>query len=168
MFLTTAAYVYLANYADDRARSLIGTLMLFTGLAGSVFWPVTALLDRAFGWRGAVLVYAGTMFLLVCPLVLLGLPEAGRSTEPETTGEKPAPKGLTFGLLVLVIALNSFVTFGIEAIGIELFRTMGADLAGAVAIASLLGQLRTVPSLFKAPINRNHCNQSELMRAFGF
>lgn len=35
MFLTTAAYAYIAVYAEDRARDLIGTLMLVTGLAGS-------------------------------------------------------------------------------------------------------------------------------------
>lgn len=40
MFLTPSAYAYIADYAEDRARSLIGTLMLVTGLAGSVFWPL--------------------------------------------------------------------------------------------------------------------------------
>jgi len=45
MFLTTAAYIYLADFADDRARGMIGTLMLVTGLAGSVFWPITAFLE---------------------------------------------------------------------------------------------------------------------------
>ena len=52
LFLTTAAYAYIASYAEDRARSLIGTLMLVTGLAGSVFWPVTAFLEDLVGWRG--------------------------------------------------------------------------------------------------------------------
>jgi hypothetical protein len=42
-------------------------------------------------------------------------------------------------LLVSAVALNGFVTFGVEAIGIELFRAMGADLAAAVGIGSLLG-----------------------------
>ena len=41
--------------------------------------------------------------------------------------------------MVAAIALNSFVTFGIEAVGIELLRALGATLSGAVAVASLLG-----------------------------
>ncbi len=72
MFLTTAAYAYIAEYSQNRARSLIGTLMLVTGLAGSVFWPITAFLENLVGWRGAVLVYADIMALVVCPLVLVG------------------------------------------------------------------------------------------------
>ncbi|MCZ4072828.1 MFS transporter [Agrobacterium sp. LMR679] len=74
MFLTTSAYAYIADYAEDRARSLIGTLMLVTGLAGSVFWPITAFLDGLVGWRATILVYAGIMALVICPLVLIGLP----------------------------------------------------------------------------------------------
>lgn len=137
MFLTTAAYAYLAEYADDRARGLIGTLMLATGLAGSVFWPVTAFLDHLIGWRGTLLVYAGIMMLLVCPLVRFGLP-------PVATAAAPAPQaagrtGQVFALLVSAIALNSFVSFGIEAIGITLLQEMGAEPAAAIAIASALG-----------------------------
>jgi hypothetical protein len=43
---------------------------------------------------------------------------------------------------VTAIALNSFVTFGIDALGIQLLQAMGMDLAGAVAIASLLGAFK--------------------------
>ncbi len=138
MFLTTAAYAYIAEYADDRARSLIGTLMLVTGLAGSVFWPVTAFLDDLASWRGALLVYGGIMLLLVCPLVRFGLPVAQAATAaPKPQGA--ARKGPIFALLVTAIALNSFVTFGIEALGIELLQAMGAELSVAIAIASALG-----------------------------
>ncbi|MFX8612673.1 hypothetical protein ABTM13_19735, partial [Acinetobacter baumannii] len=42
-------------------------------------------------------------------------------------------------LLIAAIALNSFVTFGIEAVGIQLLQSMGLDLSRAVAIASFLG-----------------------------
>ncbi|UXT39776.1 MFS transporter [Agrobacterium tumefaciens] len=138
MFLTTSAYAYIADYAEDRARSLIGTLMLVTGLAGSVFWPVTAFLDGVVGWRATVLVYAGITALVICPLVLIGLPATGAATAP-TINKRSARKGPVFALLVTAIALNSFVTFGIEAVGIQLLQTMGMDLAKAVAIASLLG-----------------------------
>lgn len=47
MFLTTSAYAYLAEFAGNRARGMIGSLMLVTGLAGSVFWPLTAWLDHS-------------------------------------------------------------------------------------------------------------------------
>jgi len=138
MFLTTSAYAYIADYSRDRARSLIGTLMLVTGLAGSVFWPITAFLDGWGGWRATVLVYAGIMALVICPLVLIGLPATAAATAP-TISKRSARKGPVFALLVTAIAFNSFVTFGIEAVGIQLLQAMGMDLAKAVAIASLLG-----------------------------
>ncbi|MBD9598132.1 MFS transporter [Ensifer sp. ENS05] len=138
MFLTNSAYAYIAEYAEDRARSLIGTLMLVTGLASSVFWPITTFLDTVVGWRGVVLVYAGTMSLIVCPVVWLGLP-ARSSLADQATPQSDQRKGPAFVLLVAAIALNTFVTFGVEAMGIQLLQAMGMDLTGAVAVASLLG-----------------------------
>ncbi|TRA97377.1 MULTISPECIES: MFS transporter [Rhizobium/Agrobacterium group] len=138
MFLTTSAYAYIAEYAEDQARSLIGTLMLVTGLAGSIFWPVTTFLDHGLGWRAVVFVYAGTMTMVVCPLVLFGLP-ATHQAPPAAAGHGNRKKGRVFMFLVAAIALNSFVTFGIDAIGIQLLQAMGMELASAVAVASLLG-----------------------------
>lgn len=138
MFLTTSAYAYIVEYAEDRARSLIGTLMLATGLAGSVFWPVTAFLYHLVGWRETVLVYAGVMALIVCPLVWFGLP-ATAATPAAAARQKGGRRGTVFALLVAAVGLNSFVTLGIQAVGIQLFQAMGMDLAAAVAVASLLG-----------------------------
>lgn len=139
MFLTTAAYIYLSDFAEERARGLISSLMLITGLAGTIFWPVTDLLENAIGWRGAALAYAATLLGMVCPLLLVGLPETGGSPGTARAKEAGVRKGTTFWLLVIAVALNSFVTFGVETISIELFRAMGIDMARAVGIASLLG-----------------------------
>ncbi|MCZ7450208.1 MFS transporter [Agrobacterium rhizogenes] len=142
MLLTTAAYIYLADFADERARGMIGTLMLVTGLAGSVFWPVTAYLEHLVGWRGTTQIYAGGMIAIIAPLIWLGLPEVGGTTQEKTEGSGAVRKGRIFWLLVAAIALNSFVTFGMEATGIELFGTLGAEPAWAIGMASLLGVLK--------------------------
>lgn len=76
--------------------------------------------------------------MIVCPLVRFGLP----ATAAATAKTAQAGRGRwepVFVLLVAAIALNSFVTFGVEAVGIKLLQSMGMDLAGAIAIASLLG-----------------------------
>lgn len=137
-FLTTGAYAYVVEYAQDRARGLIGTLMLVTGLAGSVFLPVTAFLDHLMGWRATLGVYAICMLALVGPLLWFGLPstEAAAAAAPRGAGGR---KGPVFALLVAAIALNSFVTFGIQAVGVPLLQAMDMDLPRAVAVASLLG-----------------------------
>jgi predicted MFS family arabinose efflux permease len=142
MFLTTAAYVYLADYAAERARGMIASLMLITGLAGSVFWPATAFLEHLSGWRAVTQIYALIMLAVIVPLILFGLPEARTRRQPGIGGGGRIHKGRIFWFLVTAIALNSFVTFGIEATGIELFRTLGADPAWAVGAASFLGVLK--------------------------
>ncbi|MBY5846400.1 MFS transporter [Rhizobium leguminosarum] len=142
MFLTTAAYVYLADFAEERARGLIGSLMLVTGLAGSVFWPLTAYLEHIVGWRATIQIYAGGMIMIIMPLVLLGIPEVKSIHRKQEVERRTAQRGNTFWFLVSAIALNSFVTFGMEAIGIELFRVLGADPAWAVGVASFLGVLK--------------------------
>ncbi|MFT4184659.1 MAG: hypothetical protein QM636_22380 [Rhizobium sp.] len=67
VFLTTSAFAYIVEYFGDNARSLIGTLMLASGLAGSIFLPATAFLDHWVGRRNTVPVYAAMMAFLVCP-----------------------------------------------------------------------------------------------------
>ena len=142
MFLTTAAYVYLATLVEERARGMIGSLMLVTGLAGSVFWPLTAYLEHAVGWRATTEIYAGGMLFLVVPLVALGLPHVAGSHGTEASGRRTLRKGRIFWFLVIAVALNSFVTFGMEATGIQLFRVLGADPVWAVGVASFLGIIK--------------------------
>lgn len=156
LFLTIAAYAYVADHAEDEARGLIGTLMLATGLAGSVFWPVTAFLEHLVGWRGVGAAYAALMFFVVCPLAWFGLPAT--ACERASTAAAPVPgpglrKGPVFLLLASAIALNSFVTFGIDAMGIQLLQALGMDLAGAVATASLLGIFKVGGRMVDVGIN---------------
>ena len=147
MFLTTAAYVYLSDLAGEGARGLIGTLMLATGLAGSLFWPVTAVLDQAIGWRGAAFTFAGLMLLGVCPLLLLALPETPRQPRDQRAVAGDARRTRVFWLIVAAVALNGFVTFGFESVGIELFRALGADAALAVGVASAMGVFKVAGRL---------------------
>ncbi len=142
MFLTTSAYAYLAEFAGNRARGMIGSLMLVTGLAGSVFWPLTAWLDHLVGWRGATQIYAGGILLLVLPLIALSLPDVRSHPAAPVSSRTTSRKGHILWFLVAAISLNSFVTLGMEAVGIELFKALGADLSLAVGLASLMGILK--------------------------
>lgn len=82
------------------------------------------------------------MILIIMPLVLLGIPEVKSTHRNEDVRRRNAQRGSTFWFLVSAIALNGFVTFGMEAIGIELFRVLGADPVFAVGMASFLGVLK--------------------------
>lgn len=145
--LTTAAYIMLNEIAGRNAKSAIGALMLVTGLSSSIFWPTTAFLSEAFGWRGTCLAYAGMMVLVCLPFYFFGLPrraspgEAVSPSEPAIGPTTIARKG-TFALIVTAIALNAFVTFGFSAVLIELLQAEGLPTSQAIAFGSMLGGIQ--------------------------
>ncbi|MFK4260004.1 MFS transporter [Agrobacterium tumefaciens] len=145
--LTTAAYILLNEVAGRDAKSAIGALMLVTGLSSSVFWPTTAWLSEAVGWRGTCLAYAAMMVLVCLPFYVFGLPRRASLEEavsPSATANGPttiARKG-TFALIVTAIALNAFVTFGFSAVLIELLQAEGLPASQAIAFGSMLGVIQ--------------------------
>jgi predicted MFS family arabinose efflux permease len=146
--LTTAAHIALNEIAGRSARSAIGALMLVTGLSSSVFWPITAVLSDAIGWRGTCIVYALGMAIVCCPLYLFGLPRPAAATDvadaPARVAAQPrAPVAAgTFYLVLAAIVPNSFVTFGLASVVIELLKAKGLPAAEAIAFGSSLGVLQ--------------------------
>lgn len=143
--LTTTAYVHLNAVAGQRARTAIGSLMLITGLASSIFWPLTASVSSQIGWRATMVVYAIALAVIALPLVRFGLRDNGgpAASAPlqETGGGARPPRG-TFGLIVGAIVCNGFVTVGFEAVIIETVKALGVGAAEAIAMGSLVGLLK--------------------------
>lgn len=141
--LSTAAYIYLNEVLGREAKGAIGALMLLTGLSSSVFWPLTALLVEQLGWRMTCFVFAATPLFVCLPLYGLGLPAQSPvrvAANPATSdGGRSTVGGTTFYLISSAIALNAFVTYGLSAVLIELFKARGLTLAQAVGLGSMLG-----------------------------
>jgi predicted MFS family arabinose efflux permease len=145
--LTTAGLIVLNEVAGRNAKSAIGALMLVTGLSNSVFWPTTAFLTGMLGWRGTCLVYAAMMPLVCLPLFAFGLPRrkptdavTGRGGAPAS--RPPAPSRGTFYLLLTTLGLYVFVTFGMGALLIELFKAEGLSATEAISFGSMLGVIQ--------------------------
>jgi MFS family permease len=141
--LTTAGLIVLNEVAGRNAKGAIGALMLVTGLASSVFWPTTAFLTGQIGWRGTCLVYAAIMPLVCLPLFAFGLPQRKPAEAVSVHGVAAsglsAPSPGTFYLLLTTLGLYVFVTFGMGALLIELFKAEGMSAAEAISFGSLLG-----------------------------
>lgn len=56
--LATPAYKTITQAARGSPRRGITVLTLASGLASTIFWPVTSHLDASFGWRITCLIYA--------------------------------------------------------------------------------------------------------------
>lgn len=146
--LSTAAYIYLNEVLGRQAKSAISALMLMTGLSSSIFWPLTAFLVEHLGWRSSCLIFAGVMVFVCLPLYSLGLPARSSGDgllEPVVPAiGRSAVGGATFYLVASAIALNAFVTYGLSAILIELFKARGLTLAQAVGLGSTLGVIQVL------------------------
>jgi MFS family permease len=140
MGLYDPAFATLAGLYGRAARGPITGITLIAGFASTVGWPLSALLEVHFGWRGACLVWAALHLLIGLPLNRLLIPRAPppiRATEiPETAG--PAPRG-AMPLLAFVFAATWFVTGSMAAHLPRLLEISGASATAAIAAAALVG-----------------------------
>ncbi len=144
--LYEAAFAALVRLHGTQARAAITGITLIAGFASTVGWPLTALLETEFGWRGACLGWAGLHLLLGLPLNA-SIPRATALPEPPQVVGADAPTALphtppprhTAWLLSYVFAATWFISTAMAAHLPQLLVASGATLAGAVAIGALVG-----------------------------
>ncbi len=149
MGLYDAAFATLAGLYGRAARGPITGITLIAGFASTVGWPLSAVMEDAFGWRGACLAWAGLHLLLGLPLNRLLVPSAP-PPERATSGsaaDGPAPPRLAMPLLALVFAATWFVTGAMAAHLPVLLQAAGATPAAAVAAAALIGPAQVAARL---------------------
>lgn len=148
MSLANVGNVAIAQLMGERTRRVIGLMMLVTGLASSVFWPLTAVLMGAFGWRITVLVFAAMQIVIVLPIYaavprlrpvqpatkVAGAPSAGEDGRVPSSSRKAA-----FWLVALAFSASGLVSWGLPLHLITLFQEAGLTQAQAVWIATLSG-----------------------------
>jgi MFS family permease len=141
--LYEAAFASLARIGGSEARRPISQITLLGGLASTVFWPIGTFLAAAFGWRGAVMIYAGIALATI--VVHLSIPDA-RYTPPAETGGRSLERGgggpsrfAAGGLYALTAALANFMNSSMSSQMIAIL--VGLGLAGdiAVRVATLRG-----------------------------
>ncbi|MGA7429213.1 MAG: MFS transporter, partial [Xanthobacteraceae bacterium] len=72
--LYDAGFAALAALYGQNARGPITGVTLFAGFASTVSWPVSTVLNDAFGWRETVLVWAALNIVIGLPLNRFVLP----------------------------------------------------------------------------------------------
>jgi MFS family permease len=146
MALSNAAFAALTQIAGKDARRALGMLMLFGGMASTVFWPLTLWLDGLIGWRNACLVYAAIHGFVCLPLhwsVLLSNEQRKRvvaESDADIQGILP-PNSRRMGafLMMAIMSCSGFVSWGIDLHIITLLIEFGLGATAAVAIAALKG-----------------------------
>ena len=160
------AFMVLTKWfrGHERTRA-ITSVTLVAGLASTIFGPLTALLDRVVGWRGAVLALAGVLAAVTIPAFAFGLRRRTHRAASGSVGEAalmarddPAARPETsttpttafrsraFRLLTFAYLLSAVTTL---AVGIHLVSylherglatAVGATVLGAVGLVQVAGR----------------------------
>lgn len=149
MSLANVGNVTVAQLMGERTRRVIGLMMLVTGLASSLFWPLTAILMDAFGWRTTVFIFAAMQIVIVLPIYAAVPRYRGHSTPSEGTPMPisaaetgrvaPGQRRLAFWLTAFAFSASGLVSWGLPLHLITLFQEGGLTQAEAVWIATLGG-----------------------------
>jgi MFS family permease len=139
--LYDAGFAALAALYGQNARGPITGVTLFAGFASTVSWPVSTVLNDAFGWRETVLVWAALNIVLGLPLNRFVLPLPARPVHfarPASAkiGWEPRKEMV---VLAFVFAAAWFVTGAMATQLPALLERAGSTPVQAVAAASLVG-----------------------------
>jgi hypothetical protein len=143
--LYDAAFAAPARIGGPDPRRTMSEITLLGGLAASVFWPIGHSLAAHFGWRNALLAYAGFAIVAI-PLHLIipnqryaGAPSQD-SIEPKTPRAADPRRACVGGALYAVTATGvNFLNAGMSAHMIAILAALGLSVSVAVWIATLRG-----------------------------
>ncbi|WP_017587145.1 MFS transporter [Nocardiopsis ganjiahuensis] len=142
-------------YGEAKVRALTA-LTLVAGLASTVFAPLTAFLEGAWGWRGTYLVLALVLSAVVVPLHAFALP---RHWAPSGTGQpgesrrgaRAVVRSRAFWALAASLTLGSFTVHAVVVNLVPLLQERGfgtteaAWALGVGGIGQVLGRLAYAP-----------------------
>jgi MFS family permease len=128
-------------------RRNITFVTLAGGLASTVFWPLSAWLVSALGWRGALVTLAGVTAVFGPLLYLLVLPPSGPASPVAHGARVPTHtliRSRVFLCLAVAFVLQSIVISGLSAHVLTLFAAFGAAGGVALTAAASIGAMQVV------------------------
>jgi predicted MFS family arabinose efflux permease len=149
------AFATLAQHTGARYRRAVTALTLFGGFASTVFWPLSHLLNEAWGWRAAFSAYAALHLLLCLPVHLYLVPR-GAGTHHDATAP-PAAKSPAFGdrrlkWLTASFAIATFVAGVIAVHIVGMLGHAGLTTAEAVSISMLVGPMQVAGRIIEMTV----------------
>jgi hypothetical protein len=143
------AFATLTALYGREARGPITGITLIAGFASTVGWPLSALLNDSFGWRGACLGWAALNLVVCLPMNRLLVPRpAAPAHVVSPDAAAPAPAN---GMIVLAFVFGAvgFVTGAMAAHLPRLLELSGATATAAIAAAALMGPAQVAARLFE-------------------
>jgi predicted MFS family arabinose efflux permease len=143
------AFAVLHTISGTGYRKAVTALTLFGGFASTVFWPLSLMLQDAFGWRTAFVVFAAMHAVVCLPLHFAVIPGSARSPSARAATQKPVPAKRApdagdprFAWLALALSGASFIASALSAHAIGLLTATGLTAADAVLVGALFGPMQ--------------------------
>jgi MFS family permease len=152
--LYEAAFATLTRLYGAQARSPITGITLIAGLASTVGWPLTSVLEASYGWRAACLVWAALHLFLSLPLNAW-LPRPAPSVVAPSAAVAPSAserrdETRAMFLVAYIFAATGFVSMGLSALLPTLLLEIGATPAMALLAAMLVGPAQVAARIVEA------------------
>jgi hypothetical protein len=147
MMLSNTALVGLVQIVGSNARRAITGLMLLSGLTGTLFLPLNAMLLESVGWRNTYLIFA-LLHLLIClpihamvlrrrDLDAMGVPRSGGGS---IEGMLPPDKRFAaFIMLSIWSCTEGLITWGLYMQIIDVFKGLGLSGVAAIGVWAMVG-----------------------------
>lgn len=163
--LYDAAFATLVRQLGQEARRAISGITLIAGFASTVGWPLSALMEAQFGWRGACAGWLLLHGLLALPLNLWVMrPDASQAASAAPGRAAPAAGGApeeahvpqrgAMGMLIAIFVAWGFVSTSVATHLPALLLAAGVPLAGAVALAALAGPSQVAARVAELTVGR--------------
>ncbi|HIY43343.1 MAG TPA: MFS transporter [Candidatus Nocardiopsis merdipullorum] len=145
-------------YGKGKVRALTA-LTLAAGLASTVFAPLAAALEGAWGWRSAYLVLAVVLLVVVLPLHAFALPrgwvpERGGRQGDRGRGVRTVVRSRAFWALTTALALGSFTVYAVMVNIVPLLEGQGFGTTEAAWALGVGGVGQVLGRLVYAPLER--------------
>lgn len=144
--LSLGSMTSIAQIAGPEARKRMSILMLFTGIGGSLSWPITAALEGPLGWRGVCFVYAACNLIICAGLHVFALPrdryQAAPGAEIAAVHQGAIPpdeRSSLFIWLTLGLTAAGFVSWGSTLNLLDWLLALGQPAGFALTLASSIG-----------------------------
>jgi MFS family permease len=150
LFYEPAFTILTKRLSGAERHRAITSVTLLAGLASTIFGPLTAFLERSFGWRGAVVVLGVILGMVTIPAFTLSLRGSdGRGAaiaHPSDTAPREALRSARFWGLTTAYLLSAVATFAIAVYLVPYLRGEGwtsasaAIVLGGVGLVQVLGR----------------------------
>lgn len=153
------AFAALTHWYRERKVRALTALTLVAGLSSTIFAPLTAALEGAWGWRGAYLVLAVVLLVVVVPLHAFALPRewspgGGRGSKGRGGRERAVLRSRAFWAVTAALTLGSFTVYAVVVNLVPLLAERGFGTTEAAWALGVGGVGQVLGRLVYAPVER--------------